>query len=42
MVDGGESVLDCIGEEVEGVADAVAFADCWLGEVLVQELDGVR
>ena len=42
MVDGGGGVLDCTGEEVEGVEDAVAFSDRWLGEVLVQELDGVR
>ena len=41
MVDGGGGVLDCTGEEVEGVDNAVAFSDCWLGEVLVQELDGV-
>ena len=41
MVDVGRGVLDCTGEEVEGVDDTVAFADCWLGEVLVQELDGV-
>ena len=35
MVDGGGGVLDCTGEEVEGVDDAVAFDDCGFGEVLV-------
>ena len=42
MVDDGRGVLDCTGEEVESVDDAVALADCWLGEVIIQELDGVR
>ena len=41
MVDVGGGVLDCTGEEVEGVDNAVAFADCGFGEVLVQELNGV-
>ena len=41
MVDGGGCVLDCTGDQVEGVDNAVAFADCWLGEVIVQELEGV-
>ena len=41
MVDGGVGVLDCTGEEVESVDNAVAFADCGFGEVLVQELNGV-
>ena len=35
MVDVGGGVLDCTGEEVEGVNDAVAFVDCGFGEVLV-------
>ena len=41
MLDGGGGVLDYTGEEVEGLDDAVAFAECGFGEVLVQELDGV-
>ena len=42
MVDGGGGVLDCTGEEVEGVDDAIAFADCGFGEVFVYELNSVE
>ena len=34
-------VLHSAGEEVEGVYNAVAIADLGLGEVVVDELDGV-
>ena len=42
MVDGGWGVLDCAREEVQGVDDAVALGYCGLGEVVMEELDGVR
>ena len=42
MVDGGWGVLDRTREEVQGVDDAVVLGHCGLGEVVVEELDGVR
>ena len=42
VVDGGWGVLDRTREEVQGVDDAVALGYCGLGEVVVEELDGVR
>ena len=41
MVDGGWSVLDCAREEVQGVDDMAPLGHYGLGEVVVEEIDGV-
>ena len=40
MMDGSGGIFDSAREEVERMDDSVPFGDCWLSEVLVQELDG--
>ena len=42
VVDGGWGVLDCAREEVQGLNDTVPLGHCGLGEVVVEELDGVK
>ena len=42
MMDGSGGIFDSAREEVERMDDAIPFGDCWLGEVLVYEFDGVR
>ena len=41
MVDCGVGVLDCTGEEFEGVDDSILGSDLWLGELFVEYLDSV-
>ena len=41
-MDGGRNVLDGTREKVQGVEDVVSLGHCWLGEVVVEKLDGVR
>ena len=42
MVGCGGGVFYYAGEKVEGRDDAIALADCGLGEVVVHKLNGVR
>ena len=41
MVDGRRGIFDSARKEVELMDDAVPFGECFLGEVLMYELDGV-
>ena len=42
MLDRGWGVSYCAGEKFESMDDAIALADCGLGEVVVHKLNGVR
>ena len=42
MVDCGVGVLDCTGEEFEGVDDSILGSDLWLGKVFAEYLDSVE
>ena len=42
MADCGGGVFYCAGEKVESMDDAIALAECGLGEVVVHKLNGVR
>ena len=41
MLDRGWGVSYCAGEKVESMDDAIALADCGLGEVVVHKINGV-
>ena len=42
MLDGCGGIFDSARDEFERMYDAFPFSECWLVEVLVHELDGVR